>query len=139
MAQQQGVFPSNMNNMSGMQQGGYPTNNIEPVPHQSQLPQCQSLHTQSQPLQCQPPQCSYTAPMHAKNRRPLHRTHRKHLENMATAGGLVSVRLGQIEGCCDRSPREFGSLPSHLALLNVYAALSNRLYVPSVSVYSTVP
>ncbi len=62
--QPQGISPKNMYNMSGMQQGGYPTNILEPVPLQSQLPQCQFLYTQNQHPQCQPPQSSYSAPKH---------------------------------------------------------------------------
>ena len=55
-----------MNNMSGMQQRGYPTNILEPAPHQSQLPQCQSLQNQSlqsQSLQSQPPMSQSQPPM----------------------------------------------------------------------------
>ena len=47
-----------------MQQGGYPTNILEPIPLQSQLPQCPFLYTQNQHPQCQPPQSSYSALKH---------------------------------------------------------------------------
>ena len=53
--QLQGGFPRNTNNMGGMQQGGYPMDIPEPVPHHSQPLQPQLTHIQSQSLQCQSP------------------------------------------------------------------------------------